>query len=179
MKAELYQYEGELWLNEGGSQQKVVEGCDFVEQMYSEIQTNYPKAMECLMGMYREAAMNTSYYRFLIVRRFCKCNFAMLDNKLDIENGVFNFEHIPCPLRGECKGENVVCHPEYNSTISPAETRVLELIYNGFKVDEIADKQYLSVFTVKNHIKNAYRRLGVHSEAEFIRYAQTHNLFNK
>ena len=177
MKAELYQYEGELWVNENGQQQKVVEGSVFVDDMYNEISNNYPKALECLMTMYREAAINTTYYRFLIVRRFCKCNFAILDNNLDIENGVFHFEHIPCPLRGECRGENVVCHPEYNSTISPAEERVLELLYKGFKVEEIAEKQYLSIFTVKNHIKHAYRRLGIHSEAEFIRYAQTHNLF--
>lgn len=176
-KVEIYQYESELWINTDGKQERLEEGSAYVDKIYSELSVNYPKALDCLMGMYKEAANNQSYYRFLIVRRFCKCNFAMLDNKLDIDNGVFNFEHISCPLRGECKGENVVCHPEFNTAISVSERRVLEMLYNGYKCEEIADKLYISVFTVRNHIKNAYRRLGVHSEAEFMRYAQTHNIF--
>ena len=179
MKCELYQYEGELWFNSDGVQEKVVEGCKFVDEMIDEISSNYPKAYEALCSIYKEAIKNQSYYRYLIVKRFCKCNFAILDNKLDIDNGEFNFEHVSCPLRGECKVEGVVCHPEFCHTLSNQELRVLELLYNGCKVEKIADTLYISVFTVRNHIKHAYKRLGVHSEAEFIRYANIKNLFKQ
>ena len=43
--------------------------------------------------------------------------------------------------------------------------------------EEIAEQLYLSAHTVNNHIRNAYFRLGIHSKAEFVKYAENNRLF--
>lgn len=40
-----------------------------------------------------------------------------------------------------------------------------------------AEKLFISLNTVNNHRKNSFRKVGVHSMAEFMRYAMTNNLF--
>lgn len=61
--------------------------------------------------------------------------------------------------------------------MSDAELRVMKLWHEGLNKEEIAEQLYLSVHTVNNHIRNAYIRIGVHSKAEFVRYAETNHLF--
>lgn len=120
------------------------------------------------------------YYQYLIVRRFCKCNFGNLDDtKADVgKSEPFCFEKVPCPLRGECKYDGVICSPKFNSSLSEQELRVMELIYNGATNDDVGEKLYISPHTVKNHVKSVYRKLGIHEKSEFIRYANKNNLFN-
>lgn len=106
--------------------------------------------------------------------------FGSLDtaeNDID-EDGVFHFEKVACPMRGECKFEGLICMPKFSSRLSEAELRVMRLYFEIKEVDRIADQLYLSVHTVKNHIKAAYAKLGIHTRAEFITYANKNNLFN-
>lgn len=86
-----------------------------------------------------------------MARRFAKCNFGNLDSTVeDINNnGKVNFEHVQCPLRGECKYEDIICNPQFNSSLSDAEMRVMKLVYDGKSNDDIADSLYLSPHTVK------------------------------
>ena len=91
---------------------------------------------------------------------------------------MFNFEKIHCPLRGECKFDGIICQPEFNSKLSEAEKRVMKLYYNNESIDRIADHLYLSGHTVRNHIKASYAKLNVHSQAEFIAYANRNHLFD-
>ena len=127
--------------------------------------------MDCLLY--------TSCYRdFLAVRRFIKCNFGLYDNMIDIdENWNFKFEFVGCPLRVECDGFKKICEPKFNSTLSDCQLRVMELCYYGKKDEEIAEALFISSHTVKNHRKNVFRKLSIHSMAEFMRYANEKNLF--
>ena len=54
----------------------------------------------------------------------------------------------------------------------------MKLVYKGVSKAEIAEQLYISPYTVKNHIKSVYLKLGIHEKAEFIQYANNHNLFN-
>ena len=47
----------------------------------------------------------------------------------------------------------------------------------GKKDEEIAEALFISSHTVKNHRKNVFRKLSIHSMAEFMRYANEKNLF--
>ena len=47
----------------------------------------------------------------------------------------------------------------------------------GMKDEEIAETLFISSHTVKNHRKNVFRKLSIHSMAEFMRYANEKNLF--
>lgn len=180
MELEFYILNDELWYRSEETTDIVDESkTDIIQFLLTKIRNMYPIAYDTLKWEYRKSAENVPYYQYLIVRRFCKCNFGKLDTTHeDVSNGSFNFEKVDCPLRGECKFENIICMPKFNSNLSKAEERVMRLFYQGESKENIANKLYLSVETVKNHIKSSYLKLGVHEKAEFVRYANQHNLFN-
>lgn len=181
-RLEFYIFESELWCKSDDGKNFIVTENDteIVSQIFIIINERYPKAFEALQKCYQKSALNTKYYQFLIVRRFCKCNFGSLDStSFDVcDNGNMNFEKVNCPLRGECQYEGVICSPVFNSKLSDAELRVMELVYNGYPKEEIAETLYLSPNTIKNHIKSVYCKLGIHEKSEFIRYANQNHLFN-
>ena len=180
MKREFYICDDRLFFMADGKAEEVTEkNQELIEEILQRIETFYPEALEALNECYAKSSLNCSYYNFLRVRRFLKCNFGELDTKdHDDDNGVFNFEKIQCPLRGECKYEGVICLPKFDSKLSDAELRVMKLYYRNESIDRIADKLYLSGHTVRNHIKASYIKLGIHSQAEFITYANRNHLFD-
>ena len=179
---EFYIFEGELWCKSDDGRNQIVDECqtELIKSMLDEIRECYPLAYKALTKEYEKSSINVPYYQYLIVRRFCKCNFGKLDGtKPDIDrSGRFNFEKVDCPLRGECRFEGVICSPKFNSKLSDVELRVMKLIYQGASKEEIAEQLYISPYTVKNHIKSAYLKLGIHEKSEFIRYANENNMFN-
>jgi DNA-binding CsgD family transcriptional regulator len=54
------------------------------------------------------------------------------------------------------------------SLLSNRERELVELVVEGFNNDEISKKMGITVSTVKQHIKNIYRRTGVKSRSELI-----------
>ena len=180
-RLEFYIFESELWCKtESGKNFMVTENdTEIISNLFLLIREHYPKAFEALQKCYQKSALNTSYYQFLIIRRFCKCNFGNLDTTaVDVDEiGRFNFEKVNCPLRGECPYEGIICNPTFNSKLSAAEMRVMKMLYEGASKEDIAERLYLSPFTVKNHIKSAYCKLGVHEKSEFIQYANKNHLF--
>lgn len=53
-------------------------------------------------------------------------------------------------------------------SISPRERDVFELLATGHTATPIAEKLFLSVSTVKSHIYNIYKKMGIHSQNELI-----------
>ena len=51
--------------------------------------------------------------------------------------------------------------PGREAGLSPREAEVLALITQGLSNQEIADRAYLSINSVKTYIRSAYRKLGV------------------
>ena len=60
--------------------------------------------------------------------------------------------------------------------LRPRELTVLALYSEGLSAGEIAEAFVISPHTVRTHIKNAYRRLGVHSREEAARLLHTERL---
>lgn len=52
--------------------------------------------------------------------------------------------------------------------LSPREQDVFLLLVRGRTAQVISDKLFISVETVRVHIKNIYRKAGVHSQQELI-----------
>lgn len=180
MKREFYISDDKLFCMSDGKCTEITEkDQDLIEEILERIETYYPKAMKALNEVYEKSSLNIPYYKYLRVRRFLRCNFGHLDTKdHDDEDGVFNFEKVLCPLRGECKYEKIICLPDFDSKLSEAELRVMRLYYQNESIDRIADNLYLSGNTVRNHIKASFRKLGLHSQAEFISYANRNHLFD-
>lgn len=177
---EFFTHEEEVLYRLPGESVKTLTQADteIVDGLNSLVETFYPKAFNALAEEYKGCALNRRYFNFRRAARFIRCNFAQYDNAPDVtETGLFNFEYVPCPLRGECPYDRVICRPEFDSKISPAEMPVMELWYKGMNEGEIAEKLFLSPHTVHNHIRNAYRRVGVRSRAEFVLFASSNNLF--
>lgn len=179
---EFYTFQNELWCMFSDGTNKIVSesDVDLIKSVLERIREFYPKAYDALSECYKKSSLNVPYYQYLMVRRFCKCNFGNLDDtKVDIDlYGRFQFECVSCPLRGECKYEGIICGAEFNNVLSKSETRVMKLLYEGISKEDIASKLYLSPETVKNHIKSSYKKLGVHERSEFVRYAHDNNLFD-
>lgn len=151
---------------------------DFIQAFLAILREFYPEAYDALMDIYSKNSNNKRYRDFIAVRRFIKCNFGLYDNMIDVdENWNFNFEFVGCPLCGECKHDKVICAPKFNSKLSDRQIEVMRMLYDGKNDSEIAEKLFISLNTVNNHRKNSFRKVGVHSMAEFMRYAMTNNLF--
>ena len=182
---EFYAIGEELWCKTVDGKNFIVDESktELIGSILEKMRSRYPEAYKVLSEIYERSAVNVNYYRYLMVRRFCKCNFCKLDTtSLDVEdvslNGRFNFEKVECPMRGECPYEGVICMPKFNSILSPAETRVMEQIYKGLSEQEIAKALFISPNTVHQHIKNVYAKLNIHRLSDFITYANNHNMFH-
>lgn len=51
------------------------------------------------------------------------------------------------------------------------EREILQLITEGFNNNEIADRLFLSIYTVRAHRSNIMQKLDIHRQADLIRYA--------
>lgn len=182
---EFYIFGDELWCKTTDGRNFVVDESktEFIGYVLNKVRACYPDAYHALEKIYSKSAPNQLYYQYLMVRRFCKCNFCKLDDtSIDMENvdtdGKFNFEKVECPLRGECKYEGIVCMPKFNSKLSPAETRVMKKLYEGSSEAQAAEDLFLSPNTIHQHVKSVYAKLGIHRLSDFVTYADKNNLFN-
>ena len=176
---EFYNFNNEVYCrNQAGKAIRLTETSPIIPELIEMIQEYCPEAFEAWEKEYAKCLPNILYYRYRIVTRFIRCNFGIIDNVYDIDNrGKANLEDVPCPLRGECKHECIICHPKFNSKISAAEFRVLKLWFEGNNKEQIAEQLYLSVHTVNNHIRNAFNRIGLKDKADFFKYAEQNKLF--
>ena len=178
---EFFCFEDEVWCRMAdGQTSKVTEkDVDLVRDVDEMISTFYPDAYKMLKEMYKSSSSNILYQRFRIVSRFIRCNLSNLDHVPDISAGrIMALESGPCPMRGECRYDGIVCRPAFDHNLSPSEHRVMEMLYHGSSESDIADTMCLSILTVRTHIRNALRRLDMHSRAEFMRYAAQNRIFD-
>jgi DNA-binding CsgD family transcriptional regulator len=56
--------------------------------------------------------------------------------------------------------------------LSEREAEILDGIISGMSYDEIANKCFISRFTVHSHIKNIYSKIGIHNRIDLGRYIQ-------
>lgn len=65
---------------------------------------------------------------------------------------------------------------ETGSNLTPAELRVLDLIAQGKTTAEIAEKLFVAEKTVKNHLANVYRKMGVRNRSHAVSEAYRQGL---
>lgn len=93
--------------------------------------------------------------------------------------------HLDAALRRvECRPKNkesVVKIPTMMSIISERESAVLNLVVQGKTNIEIAETLFISVNTVKNHLKNIYKKMAVSSRTEavakYLKFAESEKVF--
>ena len=53
-------------------------------------------------------------------------------------------------------------------TLTPREVEILNLLVEGVETQQIADKLFISIQTVRNHIRHIYEKLQVHSKSQAV-----------
>ncbi|QIG43394.1 response regulator transcription factor [Nocardioides anomalus] len=60
--------------------------------------------------------------------------------------------------------------------LSSRERTVLVLVGGGLSNQEVADRMFVSVNTVKTYVRTAYRKIGVHSRSQAVLWTMRHGL---
>ena len=58
-----------------------------------------------------------------------------------------------------------------DSPLTLRERDIFQLIANGLRQKQIAEKLSISPETVKKHLKNSYKKLGAHNKIQAIKFA--------
>lgn len=66
---------------------------------------------------------------------------------------------------------------QFKRQVTPAEVQLLSMIHEGHSQSQIAERSFLSIRTVKNHVGNILRKLGVGSSKEAAEKAKDMGLF--
>jgi DNA-binding NarL/FixJ family response regulator len=62
----------------------------------------------------------------------------------------------------------------HEAGLSPREVEVLSLVTMGMSNQEIADRLFLTINTLKSHIRQAYKKIGVTSRAQAVAWCMQH-----
>jgi len=54
------------------------------------------------------------------------------------------------------------------ASITGREMEVCCLIKDGFENKEIASRLFISIHTLKNHVRHIYQKIGVHTRAQLV-----------
>jgi two-component system, NarL family, response regulator LiaR len=68
------------------------------------------------------------------------------------------------------------CRPEALERLSPREAEVMTLIAQGLSNIQIAERLYVSINSVKAHIRSAYRKIGVERRTQAVLWGLEHGL---
>lgn len=166
MKIEFFSMDDdpEVLLRDNNSISKLEERKDVTDIVFYIIKEQYSEAYNSLFSIYGKAWN----FKFLAVRRFIKCNLSCHDSAIDLDGETLHFEKVPCPMRGECKWDGIICNPKLNNSLTEAEKRVYILLAENIEECAIADQLFLSINTVQAHRKSIYRKLKISSKAELI-----------
>lgn len=78
--------------------------------------------------------------------------------------------------QGECVGKNVVDDRRVGATLTEREREVLALLSEGATNREIAAELYLSIDTVKTHVRKVFTKLGVGNRTQAAIIARDYGL---
>ena len=166
--------DGEIAIRINGQVRNITpEDVDLINELLIKVETDYNKAYAALEALYGGKA----HARWRMFSRFVRCNFGALDHVDDVDDANFlYFEKVPCPMRGECTHECVICQPEFNTALTAREYEILAMIVEGLTDAQIADRICRSFDTIRNHRRNIERKLQCNSKIKLIEYARKNNL---
>lgn len=88
------------------------------------------------------------------------------------EGGVVMSPEVLHHLRPQSNGSNGI-----TSLLTSRETGIVGLLIEGYSLKEIADRLFISYLTVRTHIRNIHKKLGIKNAAGLISFALRDDLF--
>ncbi|MEN8204971.1 MAG: LuxR C-terminal-related transcriptional regulator [Pseudomonadota bacterium] len=104
---------------------------------------------------------------------------AELQQNTDNVGVFFSLRHISTRqlLQRMANTKNTDTHPDTCfSRLTPREKQLLNMASEGVKTAQIAKQLFISAETVRNHFKNMFLKLGVHSRTEAVGLALRHDI---
>jgi DNA-binding NarL/FixJ family response regulator len=83
------------------------------------------------------------------------------------------------PLHGELSPANPAAASEAAAELTTRELEILQLVAEGHSNVQLARMLWVTEQTVKFHLSNVYRKLGVANRTEASRWAQTHGVLSR
>jgi DNA-binding CsgD family transcriptional regulator len=115
-----------------------------------------------------------------VIKQFLICNYGGFDHHADmVEDQLMPTEYWPCPLRGSCAHEGILCDKFKTDTgeyLNKREMQVLKLIAAGSLDKEIAEQLTISIHTVTTYTQNIRRKTGLLRKPDLTLYAHQKNL---
>jgi len=122
------------------------------------IKETYPETYDKLVDLFGGLKTDLSKR----IKQFLSCNFSLKDDMPDIDDHFnFNIENIFCPAKINKICTLGICNPKITNELSKCEKLVLRFFCIGMSEDEIAEKLFISRYTVHNHINNMYSKTGI------------------
>lgn len=110
-----------------------------------------------------------------VVKQYMICNYGGFDNLADMVNGELQApEHWPCPQRGICSFEGIICDclkSDFGETFTRRETQIIKLIAIGMLDKDIASHLAITLQTVHAHNQNIRAKGGFMRKADIVLYA--------
>jgi len=98
-----------------------------------------------------------------------RCLFANLDGVPDLKDGVLTPEYVDCKNRGKCKWEGIGCLAREPCAfgLSDRESEIADLA--ELSNEEIANRLFISKYTVSTHFQNIQYKVGVRNKKQLIK----------
>lgn len=78
MEKEFYTCDDRVYiLADGKSVEFTEKDTELTDEILTKVENFYPEAHKALTECYSKSSLNQPYYRYLMARRFVKCNFAV------------------------------------------------------------------------------------------------------
>lgn len=110
-----------------------------------------------------------------VIGQYLICNYGGFDHQADMIDGQLQAtEYWPCPKRGKCSFEGIVCDGLKTASgeyLSPREIQITRLIAEGCLDKDIAIKLNISLTTVATHTKNIRRKTLLYRKSDITRFA--------
>lgn len=116
---------------------------------------------------------------FKRLEQFVKCRFGGLDYQADIsKDAVQDGEWWPCPLRGKCASEGVLCKAVKfkGERLDHQDITLVQLLSTNTTNDVIAEEMKLPLGSFHLAKKRLYKKLGVQTKQESTLIGQRLNL---
>lgn len=140
----------------------------------SQMRKKYPNVKIIILTMYRTPEFILNLYKLGVDGYLLKNTGKeeLLKAILTVHQGGTYFSN---DVNNTVLNEKHYQRPEHFSdstfTFSRRETEIVKLLANGLSTQEVADKLFLSFFTVETHRRNLLNKLNLRNTAELVKYA--------
>jgi two-component system nitrate/nitrite response regulator NarL len=140
----------------------------------SQIRKKYPKIKILIITMYRTKEFILNLYKLGVDGYLLKNTGKeeLMEAIRTVYNGGTCFsDEISNTVLNEKQYNRPDHFEDANVTFSKRETDIVRLLGDGLSTQEVADKLFLSYYTIETHRKNLLNKFNLHNTAELVKYA--------